>query len=414
MPSSPPRGVLARSHALSAMAEPEYRRLWLSATANGFALNLWFLTAAWQVLLLTDSQFQVGLVGGLASAPSVALSLLGGALTDRLDRRRILLASLGVFGSVALVSGALGSAGSLEAWHLLLAATVIGVADAFSSPAWHTVVVDLIGKRRLLAANALGQIGEFSGEVIAPLLAGVLIAAAGPAPVFYAAAGVLAAAVLFMAGVRLPRTPRETRQDSSSERLVGEIRDGLAYSLRTPPLPALLAVSASSIFAGAIFPLIPVYARDELAVGAGGFGVLAASLAAGMMCGALLMAAIGEVARRGRTILLARALWFGAMAGFAVSDHYLLSIALLFVMGAGGAVANNLVQTWVLTLADDRMRGRVTSIFRITDSFEPLGFVVGGALASGIGNQTALLVCAAAGAAVVVGAFACSASIREG
>ena len=90
-----------------------------------------------------------------------------------------------------------------------------------------------------------------------------------------------------------------------------------------------------------------------------------------------------------------------------------LSIALLFVMGAAGAVAQNLVQTWFLAGADDQMRGRVMSIVRITDSFEPLGFVVGGALASGLGNRTALLVSAALGATVLLSAFSSSVSLRR-
>ncbi len=410
MPSFPSGSFLSRSPAVSALRVADYRRFWLSATASGFGLNLWFLVASWQVLMLTDSQLQVGLVGGLAAAPSLVLSLIGGALTDRVDRRRILLFALGAFGLLCILSGALDSTRAIRAWHLLVVAVAIGVADAASNPAWQTLLVELLGKQRLLAANALGQLGEFSGEVIAPLLGGLLIAAVGSAPVYGLAAGALAAALLLMAAVRPPHTTRSN--GPSTVPLGSQIREGLAYTLRTPPFPALLLVSASSIFGATIFPLIPVYARDELAVGAGGFGVLAASIAAGMMAGALLITAIGEVRRRGWTILGTRTLWFGAMAGFALSNDYGLSIALLFVMGASGAVAQNLVQTWFLARADDRMRGRVMSIVRITDSFEPLGFVVGGALASSLGNQTALLVSAALGTAVLLLAFVSSVSLR--
>ena len=101
------------------------------------------------------------------------------------------------------------------------------------------------------------------------------------------------------------------------------------------------------------------------------------------------------------------------MAGFAVSDIYGLSVALLFIMGAGGAIANNLLVTQFQTHAEDRMRGRVMSILRITDSFEPLGFVVGGALATLFGNQEALLISAVAGASMLALTFARSTSIRR-
>ena len=402
--------ILDRSPAISALRVPEYRLFWLSAAGGGFGLNLWFLAAAWLVLERTDSQLAVGLVGGLAAVPSLILSLLGGALSDRVDRRRILVGALVAFALLALISGALESSDVVESWHILLIAAGIGLADAVSHPAWHTLVVDLIGTKRLLAANALGQIGEFLGEVVAPLLAGLLLAASGPAPVFYLAGGVLSLAALLMIGLQNPRPV--PRQDEPRP-LLEEIRSGLAYTLRTPPFPALLAISASSIFAAAVFPLLPVYARDELEVGAEGFGVLAASLAAGMVSGAVLMAALGQLPRPGWSLLGARAVWFAAMAGFAVCELYALSILLLFAMGLAGAIANNLILTRFQIRADERMRGRVMGIVRIAESFEPLGFVVGGALASALGNQTALLLCAAAGAAVLVTTLALSASIRS-
>ena len=120
-----------------------------------------------------------------------------------------------------------------------------------------------------------------------------------------------------------------------------------------------------------------------------------------MMLGALALAARGDVRRQGRAILYSRIAWFLAMAAFALSEWFALSLALLVAMGAAGAVLTNLVLTRFQVSADDRMRGRVMSVARIADSFDPLGAVLGGALASVMAPDVALLLCVAVGMAAL-------------
>lgn len=392
----------------------DYRRYWLGSGLTGFGLNFWFLGSAWVVLELTDSPFAVGLIGGLAAAPSIALSLLGGAMTDRVDRRRLLVAVRLGWAAQCAVTALLAGSGRIEAWHVLALAVTFGVADAASTPAWHTLVVDIVGTSRLVAANALGQVAEFGGELIAPLVVGLVIAASGPAPLFYLAGALLLLGALFMARIHVA-PPLDVGAGIEARRAVlTEIRAGLAYTLRTPPFPALLGVSALSLLSAAVFPLVPVYARDVLEVGPLGFGVMASALAAGMLAGALGMAVLGEVRRPGLVLLVARAAWFGAMVGFALSEVFALSLAFLVTMGAAGAISGNLVLTQFQRYAEDRMRGRVMSIQRIADSLEPLGAVVGGGLASLAGPEAALLLCAAAGALALGGIALGSPALRRG
>lgn len=386
------------STAIQALGIPDYRRYWLASGLTGFGLNFWFLGAAWVVLELTDSALQVGLLNGLAAAPSILLSLVGGALTDRIDRRRMLVGARLAWAAACLVTALLVSSGRIEAWQVLATAAVIGVADAASTPAWHTLLVDIVGKSRLVVTNALAQVAEFGGELVAPLAAGIVIASRGSGPVFYLAAGLLFAAALLMARIRARADGPVTEDATVAPRgLLSDIGAGLAYTLHTRPFPGLLALSSLSLLSAAVLPLVPVYARDVLEVGPGGFGVMAAALATGMLGGAFAMAAVGDVGRPGLVILGARVIWFAAMAGFAVSGVFPLSVALLVVMGVAGAVTNNLILTQFQVHAEDRMRGRVMSIQRIAESLDPLGAVVGGALASMVGGEAALLLCAAAG-----------------
>jgi MFS family permease len=400
--------------AIEVLRIPDFRRYWLGFGLTGFGLNFWFLGVAWVVLELTNSPFAVGSIGALAAMPSIALSLLGGVLTDRIDRRRMLVISRLVWALQCLVTGLLVSTGAIEAWHVLALAVVFGVADAASRPAGYTLVVDIVGRSRLVAANALDQVAEFGGELVAPLVAGMVIASTGSAPVFYLATALLLVAALSLALIRVAPSGEPAGVTEGRAGVLADARAGLAYVLRTPPFPALLGVSALSLLAGAIFPLIPLYARDVLAVGPRGFGAMSAALAAGMLAGALVMAALGEVRRPGLVMLLARAAWFGAMAAFAISEVFALSLGLLVLMGAAGAVAGNFILTEFQRYAEDRMRGRVMSIHRIAESLEPLGAVVGGALASMLGAEQALLLCATFGALALGGIAVGSPSLRRG
>ena len=393
--------ALRDSRAIEALRDRDYRRYWLAQAAGGFGMSLWFVSAAWLMLELTDSPLMVGLINGFAAAPSIVLSVVGGALADRLDRRRLLVGALAAWSALALITGLLAATGIEQGWILLLVAGGLGVADAASNPAWQTLVVDLVGTTRLVAANALAQISEFGGELIAPIAAGLVIATWSSTPVFLAAALVMAFGAIAMNTLKAqPAKVSPTTEKRTG--VLGDIRGGLGYTLRTAPFPGLLAVSATTLFSAAVFPLVPLYGRDVLEVGAAGYGAMAAALGGGMMAGALLLASRGDVGRPGRAILWSRVMWFVAMAAFALSDWFAVSIALLFAMGAAGAISTNLVLTRFQLSADDRMRGRVMSVARIADSFDPLGAVLGGALASVLAPDIALLACAAAGLAAMV------------
>lgn len=392
----------------------DFRRYWLGFGLTGFGLNFWFLGATWVVLELTDSPFVVGLIGGLAATPSILLSLLGGAMSDRVDRRRTLIAARLGWGLQCLVTGLLVSTGSIEAWHILALAIVFGIADAASRPAGYTLIVDIVGGSRLVAANALDQVAEFGGELIAPLIAGLVIASAGSAPIFYLATALLLVAALLMGLIRVAPASEPAAALAERASVLTDIRAGLAYTLRTPPFPVLLGVSALSLLSGAIFPMLAVNARDILDVGPRGFGLMASALAAGMLVGALAMSVFGEVRRPGLVVLVARAAWFAAMAAFAVSKVLPLSLACLVTMGASGAISGNLLLTQFQRYAEERMRGRVMSIHRVAESLEPLGAVVGGGLASLFGAEAALLVCSAAGVIALGALVAGSPALRRG
>ena len=172
-------------------------------------------------------------------------------------------------------------------------------------------------------------------------------------------------------------------------------------------------MESTTVFAVAVIPLMPVYARDVLDVGASGFGILAASMGAGFVVGSLLTSLVGNIPRKGLALIVVAPMWDVPMAVFAFSTVFPLSAALLFIMGVGGAIWINLLVTLLQTLSADHMRGRVMGLHSIANQFAPLGIMMAGALAVAVNKEFALLMGAALGTPVGVAIYLGSPALRR-
>jgi MFS family permease len=315
---------------MSVLGERGYRNFWISGAFSDIGLNIWFLGAVWLVLNLTDSIAWVGLVGGITAAPAL-LTLLGGALGDRWNRRNIVVGSRAAWFAMGLAIALLVLTDSIEPWHILLGALSVALADSIGSPANGALIVDLVGKPKLLAATSMGELANYTGEIIAPLLVGVLIASIGIDSTFYAAAIALGMGVYFI--LRVPITPAVVDQSREQQNLLSDIRDGFRYARRSPGIAPLLLLAARMLFGAALFPMIPIYARDILEVGSTGFAVMMAALGAGFIVGSL-VGALGAVGKRGLVIFGLIAVWDAGMVIFSQTDWYALTVALIFVMAS--------------------------------------------------------------------------------
>ena len=361
------------------------------------------------MLELTDSQLWVGLVGGAVAVPIVILSALGGAVSDMLDRRWTVMVARMVQAVLSFWIAYLITAGLIQAWHLLLFSLVYGATMAFDAPALFALVVDLVRERRVFAANGLLFSTGNIAAIAAPPLAGYLIAAYGIDKAYYAVGAATVASVVLMWRVRAPAARRSAARTS----LFASISAGLAYARRTPPIPALLIIVLTGLLAGFAIPLIPVYARDVLYVGATGFGALMALHAVGFLVGSVAASLVGDVPRKGLITLGTAVTWNALMVAFGFSRSFPLSVGLLFVMGIAAAVHLNTITTLIQLSAEQHMRGRVMGLYQIADASFPLGFIVGGALAAGVGNEFALVAGALLSTPVLVLVYARSPALRQ-
>ncbi len=369
---------------------------------------MWFLAAAWVLLELTDSPAWVGLIG-LTALPAILLSIFGGGLADRTPRARLLVFGAAGYSAVFGVTALLVQFDVHNEWQILGMSLVLGAFWAFQTPAMKAVVVELVDRNRLTTANALSEFAEFAGEIVAPLIVGFLIVASGASSVFWLAFTLLLLELALFAS--LPQAPQAGPRDGSG--LLGELRGGFRYMMRTPPFAALLVISFAGLFGSMLIPLVPVVARDTLNAGASGFGVLSAALGVGLAAGSVILLMAGEKGRRIIWLLFSTVFASCGTIAFAYSDLLWIAALALFLVGLGTAVTGNMVVTLFQVSASDTMRGRSMGVYSVASAMVPLGSVIGGWLGAALSVEAALLISAVAMFAPVVLATVSSPTLRR-
>ena len=282
----------------------------------------------------------------------------------------------------------------LEVWHLIAIVLLMGFAMSIAGPAQLALTADLVEERQLLAANSLGAMANNAGEILGSAIAGYLIATVGVGSTFYTIGVLYLVSVLLMLRVRGPTMIAQPQLDGGERGGSTYLRDiavAIEFVRNSQPLSRLLVMVAIGMFSTAIFPLMPVYARDVLNVGAAGYGILGVAIGCGFLTGSLTSTALGSVMGRGTAIVIFAKVWDLSMAAFGFSRVFALSVALVFTMGLGGAVFSTLVTTLSQTYTPSKMRGRVAGLFGIANSISALGMVVTGAVASVVGNELSLM-----------------------
>ncbi len=342
----------------------------------------------WLVLQLSGgSGIAIGLTTGLQFLPMLLFGLLGGALVDRLNKHRLLIASQAAMGVLALGLGVLTTSGAAEVWHVYLFAFALGLVTVVDNPARQTFAVELVGRRELPNAIALNSASFQLGRVTGPAVAGLLIAAIGSGPVFLINA-VSFIPVLF--GLWLMR-PEELQITKPDRRADGQVRAGLRYVLGRSDVLVLLVLTASvQIFGTTAQTQIALMTNNVFTTGAAAFGVAAAALAVGALSGALM------AARRERPRL--RIVLYGAF-GFAVGQllaglapGYVWFLAALVPMGIAFMTFTTSLNTHLQLSVDPQMRGRVMSMYMLMLlGMAPIGAPIVGFLAETFGPRVSLL-----------------------
>ncbi len=315
----------------------------------------------WLVYKLSSSTFVLGLVRFLNTFPVTLFALAGGAIADRVNKRRILIATQTVSMVLAFTLFALVGLEVVKVWQVALLGLCLGLANAFDIPARQSFVVEMVGKEHLMNAIALNSSMFNGSRVFGPALAGVLIGLLGIASCFFIN-GLSFLAVI--AGYLLMRFPKTESPKVQHESIREATMTAIRYVAGHRVLRAvMILVSVVSLFGLNYSVLMPAFARDVLHVQAAGYGYLLAANGLGAFLGAITLAALGNYPRK-RLLVFGGLFGFSVMiAAFALSRNLWLSSILLVCAGWFQIIFFATANTLVQLRSPDELRGRMMGIY---------------------------------------------------
>lgn len=380
-----------------------YRLFWTGQLVS--LTGSWMQTTAqsWLVLQLTKSPLALGVVTTLQFLPLMLLSLIGGAVADRVPKRRLLLATQTTAMILAAIFGVLVALGAIQLWHIYVLAFLQGIVNAIDNPTRQAFSVELVGREDLVNAVALNSMTFNGSRIVGPAIAGFVIAYLGIAPtLFLNAVSFLAvlAGLLMMNPEAFFATPRRANGPIS-----GGLVEGLQYTWRTPEVLLIMLVVASIGTFGYNFSvLLPLIAGFVLHTGATGFGGLGAFLGLGSLVAAMFAAFARDVTVR--RVLVGAGAFSVLLAGVALSTNFALSAALLVALGFAGITFATTANSLLQMIVPDALRGRVMGLYILLFAGStPIGALLIGTASNLIGVSATILLCAALCALGVAGAF---------
>lgn len=357
----------------AAQAEPktplqirDYRLFWAARFAGVIATLAMVVVLGWQVydIARTDygmsppaAAFQLGLLGLAQFVPLFLLTPVAGLAADRFDRRQVAAASMMVDLLVAAAIGVCTWADALNLPLLFLLAAVHGMARVFLGPAMNSLAPNIVPARMIPRAIALNSIAWQFGSILGPAVGGLLFAVF-PALPYLVSVALLAFGAALILTIRPPRQPEVDRKTHPWR----QIREGLHFTWNDRFLLGAISLDLFAVLLGGVTALLPVFARDILQVGPEGLGWLRAAPAVGAGLVALSLAFRPLEHNVGVKMLWAVAVYGGATAAFALSGNFVLSLALLVLLGAADMVSVFVRSSLIQLNTPDAMRGRVSSI----------------------------------------------------
>jgi MFS family permease len=398
-------GGFSRVRMLTPLRHRDFRLLWSGMCVSLMGDGIFLVAMAWQVYALSNAPTALALVGIAMTVPTIMFLLLGGVVSDRLDRRRVMLAADSTRGLAVAVMAVLSMTGQLELWHVVALVAVYGAGAAFFGPAFDAIVPDVLPASELAQANSLDQfVRPVALRLAGPALGGALIDAVGvgAAFAFDAASFAISAIALMTMASRAPRRAAEAGSVGA------DIRTGFAYVRRHVWLWATFATAAVAylLFMGPAEVLLPYLVKNDIGGSASDLGLVFAAGGIGSIGCAVVIGQRGLPKRDITFMYLAWTAATVAVAGYglatAVWQLMLASLAFNALETAGTIVWATAKQRHVPAA----LLGRVSSLdWLISIGLLPVSFALTGPVSGAIGAQTTLVVAGVVGGVITFAAL---------
>jgi MFS transporter, DHA1 family, staphyloferrin A biosynthesis exporter len=352
-----------------------YRLYWIGTLVANTGDWMDQIALGWLMWQLTGSGSYLGLLAFFRAFPILLFTLLGGALADRFERRRLMQVTQTFAMLLALLLALLVFTDLVRVWHVLAIASLRGIMLSVNLPTRQALLSDIVDREHLANAIALNSATMNLTRIAGGSLGGILITLIGTAGVFLINGLSFIILIVALAMMTIPPLTR-TGPAKNIARSIGE---GLSYLRGHEVLRSLIFLAlVPMVFGMPYMTLLPIFADTILDIGNEGYGLLVACVGVGALGGSLAVAALNNYRHRGRLMLLVMVLFGGMLVLFSWSSSPVLSYLLLFGVGAGQTSYMALNTTLLQTHASDEMRGRVMSIFFLNRGMVPLGTLAAG------------------------------------
>lgn len=372
----------------ASLSNPQFRMLWFGMLAMMAGMNMQMVARAQLAWDLTGNALAVSVVGAGMAPPILILSIFGGAMADRLDRRRVIQAGQAVTGLLAFAIAILIVTDRVNIWFLVASSVLQGVAWAFLMPARQSIVPQLVGKEHTTNAIALNSSAMSLMTLVAPGVAGVMYARLGVAPTYFIIGSLNIIAVLLTA--RLTRLAGASARQPASRVLV-EMKNGLKYSFGNRTVLVLLLLTMfTTVLAHPFRSLMPVFVHDVFDRGPEAVGLMLSAIGLGAVAGSLVIAGLTEGNHRGLVLLGTTAVSGIAIALAAATSIYWVAVVIMVLLGVGDSGRRTLSSSLMLEQTADAYKGRVMGLYMTNFGMMPLGAIPFAAVAEFVGIRWAV------------------------
>ena len=381
-------GLLGRAKILQPLRNRDFALLTGGSTISLLGDGFFFIALAWQVYEISNIPTALSVVWVAWTLPSVVFLLIGGAFSDRYDRRKLMIGA-DIIRAIAIGAiGFLSIAGELEIWHIAVLIAFVGLGDAFFNPASTAIVPDLVPDEDLPQANALlGTMRPLMVRLIGPALAGFVVAAVGSGTAFVIDGASFLVSAVAVAAIR-PRPMHIDEGGHGVRQTIAQVREGLGFVRRTPWIWATLLSAMLSLLAffGPVETLVPFLVKNRLNLGPESLGLL---FAVGGVGAILTGVAIGQFGLPRKRVTIMYASWslgVALMAVYGMMTDLWHALIASFITHALFQLGQVIWTTMLQTLVPRKLLGRVTSVdWLVSTGLVPVSFALTGPAAATFG-----------------------------
>ena len=383
---------------LGALSNAKYRRYWLGSLASVGAIQIVTMAQGWLIVdKLGGTTLDIGVLGGATAIPTILVSLFGGVLADRVDRRKLIIAVSLASTMLLLLLAILDSTNNILIWHVVVIASAQGLVMGFDGPVRSSYFPLLIERKHMTSAVVLGTVMWQFSRLVTPIIGGLIITYGGTESVFFVGVAGWVSMFLVMVSLRVSSPPVEKTRN-----IVGDLVEGVRFILSRRDFVLLIGLTYATHFFGMQYlQLMPFFVK-RFEREADGFGIMLSALGLGALMGTFTVGRIRKHPRVGYFMLGGTFTFTLAIMAFAFSPSFYIAIGFLFIGGMANTIYFVIAMTVLQLRVPEGMRGRVMGIYTITFSFIPLGGVMGGIVASIYDERIAVVI----GAAILASIFA--------